>query len=162
MHAQISPRFPQPLSFLSTTCQAGACTQSTTPPHLSASGVNHSRLHRPCSGQGTGSSTSKLTPPLYPSDQMSTRSRSPASRVVPRRGHSPVKGHGCRLEGGEYAIKTFTKGLNKCGNKLAFNLSSIQNLNSSKVIARYITSSTMAITNIKCISSGARIRVTKA
>jgi hypothetical protein len=33
---------------------------------------------------------------------------------------------------------------------------------SSKVIARYITSSTIAITNVKCISSGARIRVTKA
>jgi hypothetical protein len=91
MHAQISPRSPQPLSFLSTTRQAGVCTQSTTPPHLSATGVNPSHHQRQCSGQGTGSSTSKLTPPICLSDQTSARSRSPASRIVPRRGRSPVR-----------------------------------------------------------------------
>jgi hypothetical protein len=94
--SKISPTYLFPLHH----SPGGCLYQSTTPPHLSASGVNPSRLHRPCSRQGTGLSTSKLTPPLCPSDQMSMCSRSPASRVVPRRGRSPVKGHGCRLEGG--------------------------------------------------------------
>jgi hypothetical protein len=91
MHAKSRQDPLQPFSSLFTTRQAGACTPSTIPPHLSASGVNPSRLHHPCSGQGTGSSTSKPTPPLCPSDRASARNRSPAPRIVPRRDRLPAR-----------------------------------------------------------------------
>jgi hypothetical protein len=65
----------------------------------------------------------------------------------------------------------------KCRIKVAFNLSTTKpkyvrldymhqqlmiRKTSNKVIPRYITSSTMAITNVKCIGSGSHIRNTEA
>jgi hypothetical protein len=60
-------------------------TQTTTPPHLSATRVNPSPHCRPCSGQRTGSSTSKSTPLLCLSDQTNARTSTTAPHVFPRR-----------------------------------------------------------------------------